>query len=569
MWVGAEVTKVLVDASEVARIVGTSRQLVSELASTEPGFPPAGEPVRGRRVWDRDAIVTWAAAHPEARPAWRGPQLPEPGSYTKGTWKIMRLAFGEAIELGHDRTGDVHLLLALLHPDCPGAARVALERCGLRLEEVRRSVVRMPGRPKRPQHGTSLDRGAYEPLERANLKALELRDEEVSSEHVLLALTDAWRNGEAQSSLAELDVAPEIAADRAIALTETSVGEHRGSAPAVPVPREVGAAEVARILGISRAEVAELMASPDFPAAELGSCGARRWCRGEILMWAARHPGRGVQRTRRGLGAPGELEPRLDEIFRLAETQARELNHRWVGSGHLLLALLDPDCPGLARKALESFGIYLKKIRQAWIETMGDPFEPGDLALVVPPGTHHLLERAKLHAAELEDDAIVGEHVLLALTDGWRGSDLAGLNAEGGIDAASLRRRMLAVSDGMLTAHDPPPPRPDLPVSPKRVPRPPDPELAPSPVGHDPRRRRPWGSSGFTTQEGKSFPGHTQGQYFIDRDGYPVLTTDGKPIHILLDHDGRRVLAEDGKPIIGALDVPPGTQMQAHYQGSA
>ena len=56
----------LIDASEVARILGTSRQRVAELAATETDFPPADDQrPEARRLWDRSAIDAWAASHPD------------------------------------------------------------------------------------------------------------------------------------------------------------------------------------------------------------------------------------------------------------------------------------------------------------------------------------------------------------------------------------------------------------------------------------------------------------------------------------------------------------------------
>lgn len=68
--------------------------------------------------------------------------------------------------------------------------------------------------------------------------------------------------------------------------------------------------------------------------------------------------------------------------------------------------------------------------------------------------------------------------------------------------------------------------------------------------------------------EGKTFTkGHALLQYRIDRDGYPVLTTDGRPLHSLIDEEGRAVLDEDGRPIDTVVDVPPGALMHAYPRG--
>jgi hypothetical protein len=65
-------------------------------------------------------------------------------------------------------------------------------------------------------------------------------------------------------------------------------------------------------------------------------------------------------------------------------------------------------------------------------------------------------------------------------------------------------------------------------------------ELTPTPDGKDPRRRRPWGSAVFADAEGRTFrEGLALRQYFIDRDGNPVLTVDGRPVHLLVDDRGQ------------------------------
>lgn len=95
---------------------------------------------------------------------------------------------------------------------------------------------------------------------------------------------------------------------------------------------------------------------------------------------------------------------------------------------------------------------------------------------------------------------------------------------------------------------------------PTRVPRPPEPELAPSPEGHDPRERKPWGSRPFYGASGTPLvKGFGMLQFFLDADGHPVRTTRGELVHLLTDDEGQEVLAEeDGLPVVVAVDVPPG-----------
>jgi hypothetical protein len=50
-------------------------------------------------------------------------------------------------------------------------------------------------------------------------------------------------------------------------------------------------------------------------------------------------------------------------------------------------------------------------------------------------------------------------------------------------------------------------------------------------------------------------------QYLIDRDGYPVLTTDGRPVHVVVDEDTVPVLDEHGHERIGPVEIPEDARM--------
>lgn len=286
------------------------------------------------------------------------------------------------------------------------------------------------------------------------------------------------------------------------------------------MPEElVSAAEVARILGVSRQRVAQLAReAADFPPSQ-GQPGERVWSRPTIEAWASAHQDRGPRSNGPKVPPAGDPASRLGQILQLAGAQARDLNHHWIGDDHLLLALLHPDCPGAARRVLTSLGVSLAEVRRAYVESMGDPYEPSSCS----PGTtirfHVLLERAILEAVQLRDEEITSQHVLLAMADNWgRGHSTAYL-AGRGVDARAVRERVIAFTEETSPVQEPPPPRSlsrDLPP-PKRIPRPPEPELALTPDGRDPRRRGPWGSAVFHDAEGRPI---TQGialrQYFID-----------------------------------------------------
>ena len=51
------------------------------------------------------------------------------------------------------------------------------------------------------------------------------------------------------------------------------------------------------------------------------------------------------------------------------------------------------------------------------------------------------------------------------------------------------------------------------------------------------------------------------GQYYIDRDGFAVLTKDGRPVGALEDDDGRTIVDDEGKGILAPIDVPAGSEV--------
>jgi hypothetical protein len=80
---------------------------------------------------------------------------------------------------------------------------------------------------------------------------------------------------------------------------------------------------------------------------------------------------------------------------------------------------------------------------------------------------------------------------------------------------------------------------------------------------------RAWvaGSAVFADAEGQTFRwGLALRQYFIDRDGNPVLTADGQPVHRLVDQQRQQVLDGEGRPLIGAVEIPPGCQIRTYHQ---
>jgi hypothetical protein len=276
---------------------------------------------------------------------------------------------------------------------------------------------------------------------------------------------------------------------------------------------------------------------------------------------AAAHPDRGPRDP--GLEVPpaGTKSRQVWKLVDLAAEEATALHHYWIDEDHLVLAMLRSDCPGMAGAVLASFGVTAAPLREAFVASMGDPYEPHHRGITLPPAAQLILERANLEAFALADAEVSSEHVLLALTGRWEGF-AAGWLRRRGVEAAAVRQRVVDLTEGAELPVPVPLPV-EEPAWPAEVDPAPGLELAPNPDGRDPRRRRPWGSAVFADADGRTFrQGIALRQYFIDRDGHPVLTTDGRPVHMLVNEHGDEVLDAQGRSV-GPVEVPPGCRVKA------
>jgi hypothetical protein len=324
----------------------------------------------------------------------------------------------------------------------------------------------------------------------------------------------------------------------------------------------VTAAEAARLLGVSRRRVLEVAASaPDFPPTQTTPTGGRIWPRPAVLAWAAARPEPGPVFTGPEI-PPHGWPPQVGQVVSCATDEAVALNHNGINLDHLVLGMLHPDCSGVARTVLESFGLRREALRQAFIDSMGDPFDIEPTHQSIPPATQLVLERANFEAARLADAEVASEHVLLALTSQWESLLASWFLGHYGISKDTVRQRVVEVTEGVTPVELPAPLEPP----PRRYPAA-DLDLAPNPFGHDPRRRGPWSQMPFPVSpvpEGQPLrSGALARGYYRDRDGYPVLTTDGRPVHLVLDENAMPVRDAQGRLMFGPVEVPPGCEVTA------
>jgi ATP-dependent Clp protease ATP-binding subunit ClpC len=105
---------------------------------------------------------------------------------------------------------------------------------------------------------------------------------------------------------------------------------------------------------------------------------------------------------------------RARRVVVLAQEEARELGHNYIGTEHILLGLLRED-DGLAARALAAMGIGLDAVRREVRQIIG-PGE-GEQAGHIPftPRAKKVLELSLREALQLGHNYIGTEHILLGL----------------------------------------------------------------------------------------------------------------------------------------------------------
>ncbi len=138
---------------------------------------------------------------------------------------------------------------------------------------------------------------------------------------------------------------------------------------------------------------------------------------------------------------PNRFTRKTQEAFGNAQARARRAGHTEIGSEHLLRALLD-DPEGVVTGVLERIGIATGQVARLVDESLdrrpsvtGDSVREPQLAAEA----YRLLEEADKERAQLNDDYLSTEHVLLAMT-----------NVPGGV--GDLVRRAGLTHDDVLEA---------------------------------------------------------------------------------------------------------------------
>jgi ATP-dependent Clp protease ATP-binding subunit ClpC len=106
---------------------------------------------------------------------------------------------------------------------------------------------------------------------------------------------------------------------------------------------------------------------------------------------------------------------RARRVVVLAQDEARQLNHDYIGTEHILLGLIH-EGDGVAARALEAMGISLAAVRQGVEQVIGKgDAPPGGGHIPFTPRAKKVLELSLREALQLGQDYIGTEHILLGL----------------------------------------------------------------------------------------------------------------------------------------------------------
>jgi ATP-dependent Clp protease ATP-binding subunit ClpC len=133
---------------------------------------------------------------------------------------------------------------------------------------------------------------------------------------------------------------------------------------------------------------------------------------------------------------------RARRVVVLAQSEARLLNHNYIGTEHILLGLLH-EGEGLAAQALEKLDVPLEKVRQQVEEIIGKGLESPTGHIPFTPRAKKVLELALREALQLGHNYIGTEHLLLGLIREGDGVGAQVLQKMG----AELNRVRVAVVD--------------------------------------------------------------------------------------------------------------------------
>jgi ATP-dependent Clp protease ATP-binding subunit ClpC len=137
---------------------------------------------------------------------------------------------------------------------------------------------------------------------------------------------------------------------------------------------------------------------------------------------------------------------RARQVVVLAQDEARELRHGYIGTEHLLLGLVREE-EGLAARVLESLDVGAEDVRSQIRSVVGEGDEVPAGQIPFTPRAKKTLEQALRQALALKHNYIGTEHVLLGLLEDEKAVG-ARILAELGVAPEQIRELLLGMLSG-------------------------------------------------------------------------------------------------------------------------
>ena len=148
---------------------------------------------------------------------------------------------------------------------------------------------------------------------------------------------------------------------------------------------------------------------------------------------------------------------RARQVVVLAQDEARELRHGYIGTEHLLLGLVREE-EGLAARVLESLDVGAEDVRSQIRSVVGEGDEVPAGQIPFTPRAKKTLEQALRQALALKHNYIGTEHVLLGLLEDEKAVG-GRILAELGVAPEQIRELLLGMLSGARSGERPKPSR--------------------------------------------------------------------------------------------------------------
>ncbi len=136
----------------------------------------------------------------------------------------------------------------------------------------------------------------------------------------------------------------------------------------------------------------------------------------------------------------GRFTERAQKAILLAQEEAKNLRHNYVGTEHILLGLL-AEGEGVAAVALSNMGVELENVRKEVLNTIGKGSYDADI-MGFTPRTKRIFELSFLEARNLGHNYVGTEHILLGLLEEGEGVAIVVLKKLG-VDIQKLEENIL------------------------------------------------------------------------------------------------------------------------------